>query len=212
MTEILIAAGMTQAIPADDFDLRIGVDRGSLVLARSDFPLDIAVGDFDSMTPAEFAEVESKAKRLIKYPSEKDLTDTEAAFNIVLEEFPEAKITLIGSLGGRLDHLLTNIYLPTRPKYQPLAPNIRVFDGENVVEYYEPGEHLLHNIYRKKYLGFVEVNTKNSLEIIGAKYPLKAGQGFSEIYASNEFVGDKPVIITHDEGFVIVIYSSDKEK
>ena len=209
---LLIAAGMTWEVPEEAFDLYIGVDRGALVLARSDHPLDIAVGDFDSMSAAEFAEVEEKAERLIKYPSEKDLTDTEAAFDLVLEEFPNAEITLIGSLGGRLDHLLTNVYLPTRPKYQALAQQITVIDGENVVEYYQPGKHILHNIYRKIYLGFVEVNTKNSLEIVGAKYPLKAGQGFSDIYASNEFIDDNPVTIQHSKGIVIVIYSSDKEK
>ena len=93
-------------------------------------------------------------------------SDLEAALDFVLEYFADAEIVIAGALGGRLDHLLTNAYLATRPKYQVLAPKMTLVDRQNLVTYLLPGQHLLKRKLTYQYVGFVQVETKDSLAII----------------------------------------------
>ena len=55
----------------------IGVDRGAYCLMRAGYPLDMAIGDFDSLTEAEYQAVFSYAKKIEKSPAEKNDTDLE---------------------------------------------------------------------------------------------------------------------------------------
>ncbi|MQQ80887.1 thiamine diphosphokinase [Lactococcus lactis] len=209
--KILIVAGLPDFIPNESFDKYIGVDRGSLFLVEKGYQLALAIGDFDSVSKIELEKISVSTDRLIKLPAEKDLTDLEAALDFVLEYFADAEIVIAGALGGRLDHLLTNAYLATRPKYQVLAPKMTLVDQQNVVTYLLPGQHLLKRKPTYQYVGFVQVETKDSLAIEEAKYPLKAEDNFSQIYASNEFISDQ-MKVSFNQGMVIVIYSGDSHK
>ena len=53
MTKIAVFAGGHLTSFPRDFAVFVGVDRGSLAILRNDLPLDLAVGDFDSVTAAE---------------------------------------------------------------------------------------------------------------------------------------------------------------
>ncbi|MEG1486707.1 thiamine diphosphokinase [Lactococcus sp.] len=209
--KILIVAGLPDFIPDETFDKYIGVDRGSLFLVEKGIQLTLAIGDFDSVSKTELDKISVSTDKLIKLPAEKDLTDLEAALDFILKDFPDAELTIAGALGGRLDHLLTNAYLATRPKYQSLAPKMHLVDQQNLVTYLLPGQHLLKRIPAYKYIGFVQVDTSDSLAIVGAKYPLKAEDNFSLIYASNEFISEQ-MQVSFDSGVVIVIYSGDLRK
>jgi len=202
--KILIVAGLPDFIPNESFDKYIGVDRGSLFLVEKGYQLALAIGDFDSVSKIELEKISVSTDRLIKLPAEKDLTDLEAALDFVLEYFADAEIVIAGALGGRLDHLLTNAYLATRPKYQVLAPKMTLVDQQNLVTYLLPGQHLLKRKPTYQYVGFVQVETKDSLAIEEAKYPLKAEDNFSQIYASNEFISDQ-MKVSFNQGMVIRI-------
>lgn len=84
-------------------------------------------------------------------------------------------------------------------------------DRQNLVTYLLPGQHLLKRKLTYQYVGFVQVETKDSLAIEEAKYPLKAEDNFSQIYASNEFISDQ-MKVSFNQGMVIVIYSGDSHK
>lgn len=69
---------------------------------------DVAIGDFDSAPPG------SRAGRELRHPREKDETDLELAF---LHAFVTARVSeavVIGALGARFDHTLTNLNLGAR--------------------------------------------------------------------------------------------------
>ncbi len=53
-------------------------------------------------------------------------------------------------------------------------------DRQNLVTYLLPGQHLLKRKLTYQYVGFVQVETKDSLAIEEAKYPLKAEDNFSQ--------------------------------
>jgi thiamine pyrophosphokinase len=83
-----------------------------------------------------------------------------------------------------------------------------LLDGQNRVHYLKPGTHALHRRLPYKYIGFVQVGTDWTLELTGARYPLKAEDNFADIYASNEFV-ENTMTVRFDKGALIVIYSKD---
>lgn len=209
--KVLIVAGLPDILPNEAFDVHIGVDRGSLWLIENHLSADIALGDFDSVTADEFSGIDKNAREIIRLKPEKDVTDLEAALQLAVTHFPDAAFTIIGALGGRLDHELTNIYLPTTAAFQAFAEAIQLVSQQNVVRYLSAGTHQLLPIADKKYIGFVQLATNRSLSISQAKYPLAADKNFADIYASNEFIDDKPMTVSIASGMLIVIYSSDEK-
>ncbi|AKG35050.1 thiamine diphosphokinase [Paenibacillus durus] len=98
----------------DKEDFIIGADRGALFLVSHGVIPDIAVGDFDSITLEEFKRIEEQVPRVIACdPVDKDLTDSELALDLALEQQPE-DILLFGVTGTRLDHTLASIQMMTR--------------------------------------------------------------------------------------------------
>ena len=69
------------------------------------------LGDFDS---CDFSQIEKSGiidgADVEKYKIEKDKTDTHIAIDIAIEKGFE-NITIIGALGGRIDHEIANIFL-----------------------------------------------------------------------------------------------------
>ncbi|WP_144526415.1 thiamine diphosphokinase, partial [Bacillus pumilus] len=89
-------------------------DRGALFLIENNYKPDLAVGDFDSISPADLLKVRSGSKQLIDCdPIDKDLTDTELALDLAIKEQPDI-ILLMGVTGSRLDHTLANIQMMNR--------------------------------------------------------------------------------------------------
>lgn len=92
-------------------DILIGADRGSLFLIQHGYIPDLALGDFDSVSPEELEAVHSTSRQFLSCdPVMKDLTDTEMALDYALEMNP-AYIEIFGALGTRFDHSLANVHL-----------------------------------------------------------------------------------------------------
>ena len=111
---LLVAGGNPSDWPTFEpatYDYFVGIDRGCLHLLEADLPLQLAVGDFDSLSREEYHFVQETAETLIQAPAEKDDTDTQLALQEALQRFPQAEMTIIGATGGRIDHLLANLWL-----------------------------------------------------------------------------------------------------
>jgi thiamine pyrophosphokinase len=109
--------------------------------AELGLPVELAVGDFDSIT----AETLAKAARVERHPAEKDATDLELALDAALRLEPE-RILVIGSAGGRLDHLLGSLLLLAGERFAAVQVDARlgtatvhVVHGERVLDG-DPGE------------------------------------------------------------------------
>ncbi|MBU2052199.1 thiamine diphosphokinase, partial [Patescibacteria group bacterium] len=90
-------------------DFLIGVDGGTRLIRRLGLKANIIIGDFDSCPPS----LRSGAGRRALLKPTQDLTDTELALDYCANQgFKE--VVLVGILGSRLDHLLTNIFLGSR--------------------------------------------------------------------------------------------------
>ncbi len=83
-----------------------GVDRAHAL----GLTVDVAVGDFDSVTDAGLTTARAGGARVEQHPAAKDATDLELALGAAVALGPE-RIVVLGGHGGRLDHLLANALL-----------------------------------------------------------------------------------------------------
>ena len=106
--------GTVPPLPAGAFVIAAdgGVDR-ALALGLH---VDLAIGDFDSVSPAGLAAVAAAGGRVERHPTAKDATDLELALDAAIALGP-ARIVVVGSSGGRFDHLLGSVLLLGRERY-----------------------------------------------------------------------------------------------
>ena len=71
---------------------------------------DLLVGDFDSISEADYGGLKAAGTQIQRFPIEKDMTDSELAVKIAIEKGCN-KIILLGAIGTRLDHSLSNLFL-----------------------------------------------------------------------------------------------------
>lgn len=209
MTRIALFAGGDLQAPQVDFGIYVGVDRGSLFLMRNGLPLDMAVGDFDSVSPEELEQIKQEARVFLQAPAEKNDTDLELALKEVFRQFPQAEVTVFGAFGGRIDHMLSNLFLASEPELAPFMQQIKLCDEQNIIRFYPAGQHVLEKIVGMTYISFMP-SDNGRLTIAGAKYPLNESHYFfKKCYSSNEFI-DREMTVTLDRGYLVVIYSKDR--
>ncbi len=126
---VLILAGGDGAPRA-----RVDVGDGATVIAADSgvdlahalgLHVDVAVGDFDSVTPAGLARAEDDGAAIERHPADKDATDLELALDRAVE-LGAARAVVVGGAGGRLDHLLAGVLLLGSPRYASLELEARL--------------------------------------------------------------------------------------
>ncbi len=71
---------------------------------------DLLVGDLDSIDKKTLGWAKRNSISIQRFPIKKDMTDTELAVEFALKQNPD-KIIIMGAIGSRLDHSLSNIML-----------------------------------------------------------------------------------------------------
>ncbi|HFZ9918431.1 TPA: thiamine diphosphokinase [Streptococcus agalactiae] len=209
MTKIALFAGGDLTYFEYDFDYFVGIDRGSLFLLKNGLSLDMAVGDFDSITEDELLYIKHYCSNIVSASAEKNDTDTELALKTIFKEFPEAQVTVFGSFGGRIDHMMSNIFLPSDTDLEPFMSQIRLKDEQNIVTYLPSGKNQVSRIEGMSYVSFMP-ESESTLQISGAKYELNKSNYFKKkMYSSNEFM-TSPIEVELKDGYLIIIYSKDR--
>lgn len=214
MNILLVAGGSPDTWPklsVVDFDYFVGIDRGSLYIVEKGWPLNLAVGDFDSLTKEEQRTVQKQAQKLIQAQAEKEDTDTQLALAWTIKNFPDADITIIGATGGRLDHFLANLWLPLEPRFQNVAHQIKLKDHQNSIAYYLPGDYVVKKEVGMDYLAYCCLTPVTNLTLAESKYILDhVDVEVPTSYASNEFIGEN-ASLSFDTGMIAVIQSCDNK-
>jgi thiamine pyrophosphokinase len=83
----------------------VAADSGAEHALARGLTIEVAVGDFDSISAEALAALERAGVRLERYPTGKDATDLELALGVALALGPR-RILVLGGADGRLDHLL----------------------------------------------------------------------------------------------------------
>lgn len=115
MRAVIVANGRPRISPAlraavRGADLVICADGGIRLARRLGRPPDAIVGDLDSADRRALAWGRRRGAAMVRYPRQKDKTDTELALDYALSAGAE-DVDLIGVLGGRPDHALANVAL-----------------------------------------------------------------------------------------------------
>ncbi|MCD1258686.1 thiamine diphosphokinase [Paenibacillus athensensis] len=190
-----------------DSDVLVGSDRGALFLVRHGLTPDVALGDFDSVTAEEMAEIRVGSRCVEACdPIDKNWTDTEMAFAWALERRP-ASIVLLGALGTRFDHSLANVHL----LHEGLAHGIAcsIIDACNEVRLIDRPTPVTRGRFTHVSLLPLSPDVRG-ITLHGFQYPLnqatlRIGQSLG---ISNVLLGESG-LIELDSGLLLVIQSTD---
>lgn len=201
MSKVMLIASCAESVPyRKDYDY-IGVDKGAYIAMQAHISLRCAIGDFDSITE-EQRQLLSQYTQLIALPVRKNETDSEAAIHYALEQGYE-EIILYGGFGGRVDHMMANMYLLMHRTY-PLA----LEDEHNLAQVLTPGKYTIPNKFR--HLSFLALEPSVISET-GVSYPLEERHiNSSDIYTiSNHIVDQQAEVIIH-QGRVLMLQSNSQ--
>ncbi|WP_347860634.1 thiamine diphosphokinase [Salimicrobium sp. PL1-032A] len=211
-TIAIVGGGPKTYIPplsSDVASVWIGADGGAEVLTEMKMPVDIAVGDFDSVSETMLALIRRTAKETKIHPNEKNETDLELAVNEAMDLGAD-KILFFGVTGGRMDHTLANIQL----LYPLLQHNVEgcIIDKQNMVELKFPGSYSIEEDRNYPYISFVPFTLQvEGLSLIDFKYPLQKATVpiGSTLCLSNELCREEGTY-SFEKGIVLVVRSREK--
>lgn len=163
---------------------------------------DVVMGDFDSCNA-----VMPKDCEIIRYPAEKDDTDTMLAVKLALER-EYNNIVICGGIGGRLDHTFANIqalrYILKHGGSGKLVGNGSIATMQG------PGVKVYNRINGCYFSLFSYTDECTGITATGFKYPMKNAvlKNSFPLGISNKVVG-KSGVISLEKGVLLVIFSKD---
>ena len=184
---------------AGSFERVIAVDGGFAHLAAIGRSPDLVLGDFDSLGYVP-DDVEA-----IQYPSHKDKSDLEIAFDYA-EENAYCQALVYGATGGRLDHTMANLQMATGfaergMRVTFIAPDcaIRIVVGPERFE--------LPRINRGRVSVFAACDKAYGVSEEGLEYPLDDVELTNRMTwgLSNELIG-LPAAVSVEKGALYVFY------
>lgn len=188
-------------------DLIIGADRGALFLVEHGVRPHFSVGDFDSVSPIELENITKHSEQMLACDAiNKDLTDTELAFDIAIKQQPE-QIVMFGVTGSRLDHTLANIHLLVKSLEQHIPCAIR--DHNNYVTLTDSSITIQDQGFT--YVSLLPVTTEvTGIDLTGFQYPLhNATLIMGQSLAVSNRLEDKVGTISIRSGLLLIIQSKD---
>lgn len=187
-------------------DLLIGVDRGAQWLLSHRIIPQLAVGDFDSVSKAELANMKRTVSEVVEHPAEKDWTDTELAAREAIAR-GATEVTILGAIGTRVDHTLGNLHVLDLLETRGIAAAI--VDERNHIQVKGRGRTILER-GAYKYVSILPFTKTVTVSLEGLLYPLSREQLVQGQTRgiSNELVGHKGVVTIH-AGKAIIIQSRD---
>ncbi len=177
----------------------IGVDRGCLKVLEDRQKLDLAIGDFDTVSSKDLKKIKDKAEKFIQLSPIKDESDFELALEYG-DQYDE--IHIYGGFGGRLDHEMVNL------RHLTADHRLVMHNQRNKLFTLLPGSYVL-NKDNFKYLSLFAIS-KSKVTLKGVVYPLEERiLNTDEHYTlSNEILDEQAHLIVHN-GRLLIIQSND---
>lgn len=187
----------------------IAVDKGLETLYQLNIMPNHVVGDFDSVSTLILKFYQNNPNVIFHtFNPEKDNTDTDIALKLAIH-LKSSAITIMGALGKRMDHALSNIHI----LMDALEANIpcQILDEYNRIYLIKDNTTIHKSEIYGKYISLIPLTTDvEGLTLVGFKYPLKNAKlsiGIS-LGVSNEILQDI-ARIELSKGILIVIESRD---
>lgn len=189
-------SGIPEYLDINEYDMTIACDGGYFSANDAGIIPDMVVGDFDSV-PEEMV----KCPEIIKLYPVKDMTDTQESIDVAISRGAK-KVTILGALGGRIDHTLANIHLLKYANDKGIDAEIA--DNDTYISLITDSKK-----FPKKdgfCLSLIPLSDCHGVSISGVYYPLqKADMPVGNPYGiSNEFTEDEAAISV-DSGELLLI-------
>ncbi|RQD70344.1 MAG: thiamine diphosphokinase [Tindallia sp. MSAO_Bac2] len=185
-----------------DHDYLICVDGAARYLRKIQQKPDLMVGDMDSVSDEDLSWIESFKIPVKRYKTRKDYTDTEIAIDAALDHNARF-ITILGAVGNRLDHSLSNIFL--LKKIDDAGIEGLIADKSFELQYLNKDKQL--DWKRGEVVSFIPIDQEEAiLSLDGFEYPLenKAVSRGTSLCVSNVVARDCPSVIINNGSILAV--------
>lgn len=190
----------------------VAADAGVDLARRLGWRVDVAVGDFDSVSDPGRAALD-EIDDVRTHPAAKDATDLELALEVAGElgttlPGPERRVLVIGLEGGRPDHALANLLVASASRFATLDIELVLAQGRTWVVHRTLAGELPPGLV----LSLVPVHGPATVTITGVRWPLERSTlaAGTTRGVSNETAGG-PVAVTVHEGTVLCITPRTEE-
>lgn len=123
-------------------DLIIAADGGAGHCLSMGIKPDVAIGDFDSLSPDHLNRLKKTDTEIIRHPVRKDCTDLQLALKLAVDRGTD-EILVFGALGRRWDMTIANIFMPAASFLA--QSQIRIIDGfQEIILLCAMKPHIIH--------------------------------------------------------------------
>ncbi|MEG0813128.1 MAG: thiamine diphosphokinase [Clostridium sp.] len=191
------------------YDMIIEVDSGLEHLRNLQIVPNQIVGDLDSVNPEILKEYRNDPDIHMEiHKPEKDETDTELAF-LTAEKYGCDVVDLLGALGGRMDHEISNLQIMYQ--FYKRGMHIFIYDERNKIYLLGDRKSFFRAELYGKYISFMPLTeVVEEVTLTGFKYPLNKRKILlgSSLCISNELICDSAEM-NLKKGVLICIESHD---
>src|SRR3954447_15853314 len=117
---VVVAGGPGEVVLRDPLPggaFVVAADSGLDRAAALGLPVDVVVGDFDSVSAEGLSAAQDAGVRAERHPREKDATDLELAIDVAVGDGGATQVLVLAGDAGRLDHSLGNLLLLASPRF-----------------------------------------------------------------------------------------------
>ena len=185
-----------------DDALVIAADVGLAEANRLGVPVDLLVGDLDSVSSADLNAFESAGGDVRRFPEDKDATDLDLAIGEAIAAGVE-HVVVVGGEGGRLDHLFGNALVIASPRYAAVQIDA-VFGAARL--HVVRGRRELIGVADELISLFALGGSAEGVTTEGLRWPLENAvlEPGSSLGISNGFLGERVVVVV-GEGSVLAV-------
>ena len=201
---IVFCGGGPSRIPVDvpPDTLVIAADSGLAEANRVGVPVEVLVGDLDSVGASDLAAFERSGGQVRRHAPDKDATDLDLAIAQAISAGVD-RVTVVGGDGGRLDHLLGNALVLASPRHAGVEVDAVLGAARlHVVR----GSRELHGVAGETVSLFALGGPARGVRTDGLRWTLTDAtlEPGSSLGISNRFLGATATIEV-DEGVVLVV-------
>jgi thiamine pyrophosphokinase len=177
-------------------------DGGARHLEQSAIIPDVIIGDMDSIDDQQLEKYFRKGTKIIRYPENKDLTDTELALDYAMNLKPEA-IFIWAASGGRLDHTLANVFLLRKAKQK----GIRTYLADEYCEAFLSDKEEFFINQKGQTVSILALSSRvTGICLSGFLYPLKmASMKMGESRGISNIIQNERASLRFEKGSLLVV-------
>jgi thiamine pyrophosphokinase len=181
-----------------DDDYVIAVDQAVLSLYKQRISIDLAIGDFDSLTNQGIL----RTLNVLKLNPIKDVTDSYQALVEAQKLNPDEYIMIGGIGGNRVEHFMAHILLFDQ------FPKLKIINDKSEIFMLENQDFILD------FKGYVSIFAYDYalITLKGFKYPLEAYElkRYDPLGISNEMISNKASIKVENGRVIVVLSKMDR--